>query len=175
MQSLQLQRQAVRGNLKVRSSRKTPRVVCQAVQENDKLKQVAVASVVASALLFSSAVHPEAAAAARSGGRVSSSGFAARRAAPAPSARRSSTTTVNHYNTTIVAAPPVMGGFGYGMPFFGGGFGFGFRPGFVMPFPFMGSILQFTFLMLIVSVVFNVVKAAIGGKKKRSDDDWDQL
>lgn len=83
MQSLQLQRKGVRA-LPTRATRKAPRVVCQAALDNDKLKQVAVASVVASALLVGSTVSPEAAVAARSGGRVGSSGFAARRAGPAP-------------------------------------------------------------------------------------------
>lgn len=26
----------------------------------------------------------------------------------------------------VIVAPPVMGGWGFGMPFFGGGFGFGY-------------------------------------------------
>lgn len=60
-------------------ARVAPRVVCQATQDSNKIKEVAVAAVVATSLL---AITPEAALAARSGGRVSSSGFAARRAAP---------------------------------------------------------------------------------------------
>ena len=62
-------------------ARVAPRVVCQA-QDDSKLKQVAVASVVASSLLVAGAINPEEALAARSGGRVSSSGFSARRAGP---------------------------------------------------------------------------------------------
>lgn len=78
--------------------------------------------------------------------------------APPIRSRRSAASTVNHYHTTVVTAPPVAGGFGYGMPFFGGGFRFGFAPTFYMPIPFLGSILQFAFVMLLVSVVFNIVK-----------------
>lgn len=48
----------------------------------DRLKQAALAGVVATSLLLGSAVAPEEAFAARSGGRVSSSGFSARRSAP---------------------------------------------------------------------------------------------
>jgi uncharacterized membrane protein len=82
---------------------------------------------------------------------------------------------VNNYSTTIVAAPPVyspfgFGGFGYG--------GFSFMP--VVPIPFFGGILQFMFLMLIVSFVFNVIKGAIGAasganSNKSKSQDWDDL
>jgi uncharacterized membrane protein len=73
------------------------------------------------------------------------------------SSSRASTTTVNSYSTTVVAAPPVVGGFGYGfgMPFFGG---WGYRPTFLMPFPFFGGLLQIVFLLVIVNVVFSIVK-----------------
>lgn len=81
----------------------------------------------------------------------------------------------NSYSTTIVAAPPVyspfgFGGFGYG--------GFSFMP--VVPIPFFGGILQFMFLMLIVSFVFNVIKGAIGAasgtnSNKSKSQDWDDL
>lgn len=79
---------------------------------------------------------------------------------------------VNNYSTTtIVAAPPV---YSYS-PFGFGGFGFGgFRIMPVFPVPFFGGFLQLMFLMLIVSVVFNVVKGALGGgaKSKSKSQDW---
>jgi len=76
---------------------------------------------------------------------------------------------VNNYSTTtIVAAPPVYSPFG-----FGGGFGFGgvsIMP--VVPIPFFGGFLQLMFLMLIVSVVFNVIKGALSGGSKNKNQDW---
>lgn len=174
--ALQLQRSKVqiRGPAAPQRAR-VARVVCQATPEHDnKLKHAALAGVVASALLLGSAVMPDEALAARSGGRVSSSSFSSRKAAPRAAPR--SSTTVNSYSTTVVA-PPVVGGFGYGygMPFFGG---WGFGPTFIMPFPFMGGLLQIMFLLLIVNVVFGIVKGAInaaGSATKKKDDDWDQL
>jgi uncharacterized membrane protein len=85
---------------------------------------------------------------------------------------QSSRTVVN--NTTVVA-PPLVGGFGWGMPF--GGYGWGFGPTFLMPFPFMGGLIQMMFLLLIVNVVFSVVKGAVSaaGKADKKDDDWDSL
>jgi len=80
---------------------------------------------------------------------------------------------VNNYSsTTIVAAPPVYSPFGFG------GYGFGgvsFMP--IVPIPFFGGFLQLMFLMLIVSVVFNVIKGALGGSSsnKSKSRDWDDL
>lgn len=92
-------------------------------------------------------------------------------APPRPLSR--SAPAVNNYSTTIVAAPPV---YSYS-PFGFGGFGFGgvrIMP--VIPFPFFGGLLQFAFLMLIVSVVFNVIKGALGsGDAKSKSRDWDDL
>jgi uncharacterized membrane protein len=77
----------------------------------------------------------------------------------------------NYSSTTIVAAPPVFSPFGYG-----GGFGFGgFRIMPIIPIPFFGGLLQLMFLMLIVGVVFNVVKGAVGGGNKSKNQDWDDL
>jgi len=75
----------IRPSLQRTAARRAVRVVAQATpeqQQGDKIKQVAVAGLVASALLLGSAVAPEEALAARSGGRVSSSGFSSRRSAP---------------------------------------------------------------------------------------------
>lgn len=84
--ALQLQRQGqIRGLSAPRVSRAKPVVVCKAAQQNEqdsKLKQAALAGLVASALLLGSAVVPDEALAARSGGRVGSSSFSSRRAAP---------------------------------------------------------------------------------------------
>lgn len=67
-------------------ARRAVRVAAQKEDAPNKAKQLAVAGVLATSLLLSSAVAPEEAFAARSGGRVSSSGFSSRRAAPARAA-----------------------------------------------------------------------------------------
>ncbi|PRW44981.1 hypothetical protein C2E21_6318 isoform A [Chlorella sorokiniana] len=124
------------------------------------------AAVLGAALLFGAT--PDMAEAARSGGRVGgSSGFSARRAAP-PAA--SSSRTVIQNNTYV--APPVMGGWGFpgfGMPFFGGGFGIGFYPVFSLSTVF--SLMIFMFLL---NVAIGVVQGFTNQKKKSefSDDDW---
>jgi hypothetical protein len=68
------------------AARRPVRVVAKAApqdeQPTNRIKQAALAGVVASALLLGSAVAPEEAFAARSGGRVSSSGFSSRRSMP---------------------------------------------------------------------------------------------
>ncbi|KAI8471376.1 MAG: hypothetical protein J3K34DRAFT_417420 [Monoraphidium minutum] len=159
------------------------KVVAKATTEErsmaDKAKQVALASLLTATILTgSSMVAPEEALAARSGGRVSSSGFSSRRAAPAKAAPARSSTTV--INRTTVVAPPLVGGYGFGMPFFGGFGGMGYGMGF-MPFPFFGGIIQIMFLLVIVNVVFSLVKGAVnaansaGNGKSKDDGDWDKL
>jgi hypothetical protein len=68
------------------AGRRPVRVLAKAApqepQTGDRIKQAALAGVVASALLLGSAVAPDEALAARSGGRVSSSGFSSRRSMP---------------------------------------------------------------------------------------------
>jgi uncharacterized membrane protein len=134
-----------------------------------KLAMPVAAAVTASAII--SAVQlaaPGEALAARSGGRAGASSFSARRAAPSRAAASRSPVVNNYSSTTIVAAPPVYSPFG-----FGGGFGFGgFRIMPIIPIPFFGGLLQLMFLMLIVGVVFNVVKGAIGGSSKSKNQDW---
>lgn len=61
-----------------------------------------------------------------------------------------------------------MGGYGFGMPFFGG---WGFGPTFIMPFPFFGGLLQIMFLLLIVNVVFGIVKVSEQGSRRRVDSN----
>ena len=68
----------------------------------------------------------------------------------------------NYHTTTVVAAPRVVSPFGFGSPFGMGGF-FGFRPVVVMPFPFLGGLLQFLFLTLLLGFVFSVVKVRSEG------------
>eukprot|EP00775_Hariotina_reticulata_P001674 gene1674-2017_t len=140
-------------------------------EESVKPAVATVAAVVTAGLLLQSTVAVEPALAARSGGRAGASSFSARRSYAAPSR---AAPQVNSYSTTIVAAPPVyssfspFGGFGYG--------GFGFGMPMVMPFPFFGGLLQFMFLMLAVSFVFNVIKGALGGGSSKSkSQDWDDL
>lgn len=154
-----------------------PLVRCSAVKEDkhesfvQKLAMPVAAAVTASAIICAvQLAAPGEALAARSGGRAGASSFSARRAAPSRAA--ASRPTVNNYSTTtIVAAPPIYSPFG-----FGGGFGFGgFRIMPVIPIPFFGGLLQLMFLMLIVSVVFNVVKGALGSgssSSNKKNQDW---
>ncbi|GBF92864.1 hypothetical protein Rsub_05483 [Raphidocelis subcapitata] len=177
---LALQKQQIRARAPAAGPRRlrVARVVAQQQAEEpkivDRVKQVALAGAVASALLLGSGVvAPDEAFAARSGGRVSSSGFSSRRAA-APRAAPRTRATVNNYSTTVVA-PPLVGGYGFGMPFFGG---YGFGPSLFMPMPFMGGILQFMIVLFMINVVFSVVKGAVNAANKpggKSDDDWDSL
>ena len=82
MAALQLRSvQGLRAPLATRASRR-PVVVKAMKEEVDRVKQAAVAGLVATALLTGAMATPEEALAARSGGRASSSGFSARRAAP---------------------------------------------------------------------------------------------
>ncbi|GBF96222.1 hypothetical protein Rsub_08767 [Raphidocelis subcapitata] len=157
-----------------------------AAPEAEQIKRMTAACGVVAAGLCMQALAPAAALAARSGGRVSSSGFAARRTGVTPSRTASATartqgpassTTVVHHHTTVVAPSPMFGGFGWGMPFGGFGFGgFAMRPAFIMPFGFFGGMLQMMLLLLVGGMVFGFVKGAMGGnKKQQKKDDWDSL
>lgn len=75
---------------------------------------VPAAAVMAAALFF--AATPDEALAARSGGRVGgSSGFSQRRSAPSAPRSYGGGPSINVYPT-----PPVVGGYGFGLPMFGG-------------------------------------------------------
>jgi uncharacterized membrane protein len=151
-----------------------PLVRCSATPEPKQETMVAklggaVAAVTAASVLITSIqmAAPAEALAARSGGRAGASSFSARRAMPraAPAQRMAPA-----YSSTVVVAPPVFSPFGFG------GFGYGF--GYGMPIPFFGGFLQLMFLMLMVSVVFNVIKSALGGGGNKSNSkgqDWDDL
>lgn len=172
--ALSLQRSAcpVRVSSRAATGFRAPRLVvrCSKQQEEKAVNgghALVAATLTAGILMGAQLAAPQEALAARSGGRAGASSFSARRAAPAARSQ------VNNYSTTIVSAPPVYSPFGFG------GFGFGgvsIMP--VVPIPFFGGILQFMFLMLVVSFVFNVIKGAIGaassGSKAKSQD-WDDL
>jgi uncharacterized membrane protein len=179
--ALQMQRSAISAAKPTLAPRRLAVRTCASSNKGEEqtvVRKMAVpvaATVAASLLLGAQMVAPEEAMAARSGGRAGASSFSARRAAPSRAAATRAGPQVNNYSTTIVAAPPVyspfgFGGFGYG--------GFSFMP--VVPIPFFGGILQFMFLMLIVSFVFNVIKGAIGAasganSNKSKSQDWDDL
>ncbi|KAL4433217.1 hypothetical protein ABPG77_003265 [Micractinium sp. CCAP 211/92] len=122
------------------------------------------AALLGAALLF--AATPDEALAARSGGRVGgSSGFSSRAATRAAAPSTTAPTVQNNY----YSAPPVFGGFG--MPFFGGGFGFGFYPVFGVG---LGTIFNILLLGIIIQVVISVVSGFTNQKKKNQldDEDW---
>lgn len=100
---------------------------------------------------------PDAAEAARSGGRVGGSSFSSRRSAPSAPRGGGGVRNYNYY-----AAPPLIGGYGYGMPFFGGGIGF-------MPFG-IGGLFNILLLMVIANVVINTIK---GFTNKNGNESWD--
>ncbi|GFH23776.1 hypothetical protein V8C86DRAFT_2604551 [Haematococcus lacustris] len=156
-------------------ARRCQPVLCRAAQQDSESRMaLPLAALVAAAMLTGSAI-PSEALAAKSSGRVGgTSGFKSRKMeAAAPSQQQ--TTVIN--NTTVLApapvmAPPLIGGFGYG------GFGYSFMPSFVLPFPFMGGILQIFLVVTVVSIIFNVIKgvfAATVSASKKNDDGWGDL
>ncbi|PSC70473.1 hypothetical protein C2E20_6185 isoform B [Micractinium conductrix] len=144
-----------RRSLVCRASAEEPR------QWHEKLALPA-AALLGAALLF--AATPDEAEAARSGGRVGgSSGFSSRRAAPAPS-----TSAPRVTNNVIVTSPPVFGGYGMGMPMFGG---FGFYPVFGFG---LGTIFNIMLIGIAIQVVLSVVSGFTNSRDKKSfdDDKW---
>lgn len=155
-------------------STRQPRLVVRASQGQPEEKTLSeqfalpLAAMLGAAMLF--AGTPDEALAARSGGRVGGSGGFSRRA-PAPAPRAAPRTTINN---NYIAAPPVIGGWGFGMPFFPGygmGYGYGFG---------LSSIFNMFVLFMVISVVWSVISnftnGGGGGPTRRdntkSDDEW---
>ncbi|XP_068648976.1 FLUCTUATING-LIGHT-ACCLIMATION protein 1, chloroplastic [Aristolochia californica] len=109
--------------------------------------------------------------AAKSGGRVGGQAF--RSAAPRPSSPRINNSRTNIYINPPVA-PPLIGGYGFGSPFYGG---WGWSPfSFFVPGPSVavgvGGGFDFFALFLVLGVVATVVRSFRGS---RDDDDDDEF
>ena len=110
------------------------------------------------------AATPDEALAARSGGRVGGSSFSSRpRAAPRAAPR--SGPSYNFYSAPPLVSP--YGGYGFGLPFFGGGI--------VAPMPFfgIGAIFNIMIVLIIVNVVLTTIRNFTNGNDRRNDDSWD--
>lgn len=87
----------------------------------------------------------------------------------APSMPRSSGPSVRNYN--YYSAPPLIssyGGYGFGMPFFGGGI--------VAPFPLfgIGSLFNIILVMFVINIVLQTVRGFTSGGSRKDDDEDDR-
>ncbi|WOL08560.1 hypothetical protein Cni_G17313 [Canna indica] len=131
-----------------------------------KLAKLALVTLAAGALALGS-VDP--AAAAKSGGRVGGQAF--RSAGPRVSGPRINNSRTNIYVNPPVA-PPLIGGYGYGVPFFGGYSPFTFfAPGPSIAVGVGGGFDLFvTFLVL--GAVTTVIRRIFRGRRDYEDDDY---
>ncbi|XP_008810002.1 uncharacterized protein LOC103721525 isoform X2 [Phoenix dactylifera] len=131
-----------------------------------KLAKLAIVTVAAGVLTLGS-VHE--AMAAKSGGRVGGQAF--RSAAPRPSAPRINNSRTNVFINPPVA-PPLAGGYGYGVPFYGGGWGWSpftfFAPGPSVAVGIGGGFEVFAAL-LVLGAITTVIRRFTG----RGEDDED--
>ncbi|KAJ1698266.1 hypothetical protein LUZ63_006778 [Rhynchospora breviuscula] len=171
----------IKGNLHSpirKSPRRTshlPLLSCKASLERDeesssnksefKLVKLAAVTLAAGVLALGSV---DGAMAAKSGGRVGGQAF---RSAPRSSGPRTNNSRTNIYINPPVA-PPLIGGYGYGAPFFGGGYGWSPFSYFV-PGPSVavgvGGGLDIFFWFIILGTVSAVFRRFFG----RRDDDFD--
>ncbi|RAL50827.1 hypothetical protein DM860_015974 [Cuscuta australis] len=139
-------------------------------KSENKLAKLAVVALAAGVLTMAS-VDP--ASAAKSGGRVGGQSFRSSPSAPGASAPRINNSRTNVYINPPVA-PPLVGGYGYSMPFYGGGWGWSpfsfFAPG---PSVAIGVGGGFDTLALFVFIGAGaaVVRRLLGGSRGENDDD----
>ncbi|XP_020083439.1 uncharacterized protein LOC109706839 [Ananas comosus] len=152
-------------------------ISCRSTQEKDrkdpsqknigsdnKLAKLAMVTLAAGVL----ALGPvDGALAAKSGGRVGGQAF--RSAAPRPSGPRINNSRTNIYINPPVA-PPLVGGYGYGVPFFGGGWGWSPFTFFV-PGPSVAVGVGGGFDIFVAFLVLGTVATVIRSFFSRRDDD----
>ncbi|KAK9097854.1 hypothetical protein Syun_024899 [Stephania yunnanensis] len=130
-----------------------------------KLAKLAVVTFAAGMLALGS-VHE--ALAAKTGGRVGGQAF--RSAAPKASSPRINNSRTNIYINPPVA-PPLIGGYGYGVPFYGG---YGWSPfSFFAPGPSVAVGVGGGFDTFVLFLVLGVVASVIRGFFNRSRDEDD--
>lgn len=165
----------VTGLRPLQARRVTSAVRCSS--DNDSEQSILQKAGLPAAVLLSAALlfagTPDEALAARSGGRVGGSSFrSAPRSAPSAGAIRSGGgATVRNYN--YYSAPPLVSPYGFGMPFFGGGYGVGF-----FPMGGIGSLFNILIIMFILNIVLQTVRSFTNGgdnnNNKRDNDDDDR-
>ncbi|CAN6450918.1 unnamed protein product [Victoria cruziana] len=134
-------------------------------KKDDRLVKLAIATFAAGILTLAPISD---AMAAKTGGRIGGQAF---RSAPRASSPRINNSRTNIYINPPVA-PPLVGGYGFGSPFYGG---WGWSPfSFFVPGPSVavgiGGGFEFFALFVLLGVISAIVRRFTGGRNDEDDD-----